>query len=499
NIYISSLSNDKLMSFYKIFIDFFDIRILDGENIEELFNKENILFIYDINFYDKLNINKISLIELDKILKLQYINYSKSVLSIESSWASVNIKECNVLNCIKLFDQGYNSIYIEDDNKKYVSTIFRHNFKEDLFKNNLKKWADCYVVYSEKINELYSDLISNFFGNGRQEIPILMNGEIKASCCKTNKFDLPLFWDYISEVSIQEYFGDRKILLSSYSCELKIFYDRYKNYLNITILDNIEKLYQYFNKKYDIVIYSSDVWDIFDTLTIDIRQVYLDLLGEYVKNFLEKKKIEYYYFEVPKHTYEIVNYNKRHSKELIKKMLPGITQLTQSCINMGEYYIYPDIQSETRNVKNGNRKTMGNPINSDNSIFFYGACTNFGIDVSDEETIESYLQKIINVKHGKTYKVVNAGGMFGSDLIQDINSLYIILKQELKEEDIIIQLGFNMWKNSLIHNIDNYYSLIELFNKADNRYQCYFDDWVGHLNKLGNETVAEYIYNKIFV
>ena len=62
-------------------------------------------------------------------------------------------------------------------------------------------------------------------------------------------------------------------------------------------------------------------------------------------------------------------------------------------------------------VSNGQRKTAYQPTNFENTIYFMGTCTYFGIGTPYDKTLESYLQKMI-AENNLPYRIENEGQFF---------------------------------------------------------------------------------------
>ena len=78
-------------------------------------------------------------------------------------------------------------------------------------------------------------------------------------------------------------------------------------------------------------------------------------------------------------------------------------------------------------VVNGERRTVGQPNISDNTIYMLGGCVFFGYAVEDRHTISSFLQKKINEsKLPNDWKVVNMG-TWGGNIDQTYKTLYDLL------------------------------------------------------------------------
>lgn len=495
-ICLSSLASENLRGFYKTYINYANIIILDDTNIDMLVQGKIDMFLYEYEeeAYETLNINKLSLREVYSRFKHEYIEWKRKEMHIEKEWASLNSNNCNAVECIRLFDKGYNSIYLVNENDEFVATVCRHNFKEDLLQNNFRRWQNLYVEYIADVGELEKELIMSFAGTRKENIPILKDKKVMANCCKKDYYYYPevkLQWEYIKPNIVHKYFENKKILISSTTGELGVFCEKYKGIIDITVLDT-ESLKGYFSGKYDVVIYKSNLWWNPRCILVDINQLFLDLLGVYVENWLKEKRVFYCYFETTSNSNEILNWGKRHYTGHIA---PVITKEEIACKKKGEFWMYGDVTSRRCHIENGRRKTTGVPDNRKNKIYFYGECTSLGLYVSDENTIESSLQHKINGKN-KDYGIINAGGMYGSYIDRDINSLYLILNENYSTGDIVIQIGFHMWKSELGRKLidRNYYRLADVYNRVENSYSKIFMDWPGHLTAEGNELVAEYIY-----
>ncbi len=78
-------------------------------------------------------------------------------------------------------------------------------------------------------------------------------------------------------------------------------------------------------------------------------------------------------------------------------------------VNKNGYYIPVDMVSESFRIKDGHRMVPGVPEKADKKIYIFGPCTVFGAYVKDEETIEYYLQNMLNRSDIREYEIVNCG------------------------------------------------------------------------------------------
>ncbi len=84
------------------------------------------------------------------------------------------------------------------------------------------------------------------------------------------------------------------------------------------------------------------------------------------------------------------------------------------------------------NIRGGERVTAGQPKEYDRTVYFFGACLMIGTYVSDELTLESFLQKRFNDAGMKT-RVVNYGA-YGSN----VSTLNRIISTQFNKGDIIV-------------------------------------------------------------
>ena len=139
------------------------------------------------------------------------------------------------------------------------------------------------------------------------------------------------------------------------------------------------------------------------------------------------------------------------------------------------------------NIVDEHRLTCHQPLQHDNNIYIYGGCIIFGFGVSDEHTIASHLQKILNVSAPQyNLAVQNYGfyleGLEGSSLEQTSNLLNSL---PLKPGDIVLYFGFNGYQTPYIDMSD------AACTPRD--FEVFFDAG-GHLAPDGMRLVAEKLY-----
>ena len=145
-----------------------------------------------------------------------------------------------------------------------------------------------------------------------------------------------------------------------------------------------------------------------------------------------------------------------------------------------------EIESKFINVRDGERCTMFQPDIYDNTIYFFGSCLFLGGRVSDECTIESYLQKLVNRNNYK-YKVVNCGAVTGTKI--DIPR---IIEQQYKSGDIVILYTYaNHWEEIPDMN------MLQIAEEVDFPNEWSTDCFLEHCNHKANKLWAERLYQLI--
>lgn len=169
----------------------------------------------------------------------------------------------------------------------------------------------------------------------------------------------------------------------------------------------------------------------------------------------------------------------------LKKRLLNATY----ALNNGFTIVESDIATEHLHIVEGVRKTLPEIEIFDKEIHMYGPCITSGYMVSDEHTIESYLQKRYVIENQKI-KVFNHGTNNGQILLCDvINALNTPVKAG---DDFVFIYETDPVIDAL--EIRTYDSNVE-FNKRKTVSDTFFYDSPAHCNKYANELMAEYIYD----
>lgn len=144
-----------------------------------------------------------------------------------------------------------------------------------------------------------------------------------------------------------------------------------------------------------------------------------------------------------------------------------------------------DRNSRYFNVVDGERVTVGQPVEYDQTLYLFGPCIVVGAFTKDEHTIASYLQKLLNAS-GRRIRVVNCG-CWGKRLYL----LARIIDTEFKKGDIAIVYD----EKRRIDGIPSI-NLCEILEQEEAPVKWFYNV-LEHANYKGNELYAKYIYNTL--
>lgn len=171
-----------------------------------------------------------------------------------------------------------------------------------------------------------------------------------------------------------------------------------------------------------------------------------------------------------------------YSEEYAEK----ICNMPLACISKIGVLSLKDCQSPYYNVMNGERRTDGQPAQTGDicNIYFFESCYMYGQYVEDENTIESFLQRLFSEQE-TSVRVVNYGCL---DININNKCLTRIAVTQFKTGDIVV-VG-NLLKG--IKEVD----YLDLFCVLEqhNVMAGWLADWIGHCNhKVNNCMLMRYI------
>ena len=186
------------------------------------------------------------------------------------------------------------------------------------------------------------------------------------------------------------------------------------------------------------------------------------------------------------HTFLQKMYGEQYSEEYVRDIMdiPNKMELSYGKIRHENKY------NQFIHVVNGERRTVGQPNISDNTIYMLGGCVFFGYAVEDRHTISSFLQKKINEsKLPNDWKVVNMG-TWGGNIDQTYKTLYDL---HLRAGDIIVisYAGYMPLGEDYLQR-----DISTALNHPSISEEMYFNSVV-HCNKIGYERVADKLYSML--
>lgn len=208
----------------------------------------------------------------------------------------------------------------------------------------------------------------------------------------------------------------------------------------------------------------------------------LDCLSEFEKNNFENAKTLQELLE-DRDTIKRIASDESDLEYLERRLLSATIAL-----NNGFSIIESDIAVEHLHIRRGIRKTVPVIENYVSSMHLYGPCISSGYMVSDEHTIESYLQEQY-LHQKKKIKVFNHGTNNGQVLLCDVINA---LNTPAKAGDTFV---FIYEKDPILGELEiPIYDMNPIFNQRKSRDEIFFYDCPAHCNKAANSLMAEYLF-----
>ena len=408
--YISSHSLNGV-GFFEQYKEILNISLIETEN-QIVGGKEacDIEVIEDAR--EGINFRKCTFQTMYNELLTKTLKRKESKISIKETWSEVKEPITDIFMLWREFDKGYETVHIVNTIGEYIHSITK---KEIIGKKlDLQNLEANRVFVEYDTDNTIRKLAKAYLQTDITDIPITKNGKINAvASCKVNA-EINFRWKYIDQVVLDRFFVRfPRIALSSACGKLIDFYEMHKNHIDIEILN--ENLLKHVDN-YDLIITGCEGAEELSANIVSISQVYLDLLAETIRREFEKRNISYFYFQRPFEN-EIENINARWAYHDGRMTVPG-------SVYKNGYYQAKDYSSEECHIIDGKRFTVASPLEFSNSIWCFGPCITVGINVKDEDTMESQLQAIINNEFDNI-RVVNWGQHgTGSGRRSDINSYH---------------------------------------------------------------------------
>ena len=155
---------------------------------------------------------------------------------------------------------------------------------------------------------------------------------------------------------------------------------------------------------------------------------------------------------------------------------------------------HKDESGKIINIRNGYRNVPNAPKGAQRKIFMVGSCTMFGGLVSDERTIEAYLQEVMLENGFHNYEVINCS--VTGDL-----SFPALFSEEISEDDIIVMMSrnYDIWKKFKHNNCSTLKcleSMSEIWTEIERPINHVYN-LVEHCDHVVNQKIAEKIFRDI--
>ncbi|MCL2023342.1 MAG: adenylyltransferase/cytidyltransferase family protein [Oscillospiraceae bacterium] len=159
---------------------------------------------------------------------------------------------------------------------------------------------------------------------------------------------------------------------------------------------------------------------------------------------------------------------------------------------------YPHIHANS-----GYRVTTDNPANAENTIFTFGASTTLGLDMFDEYTLPSVIQRELRSHFGEdfNYATLNCASGGWTNFNSQINSF---LYHQPKDNDVAI---FIIGKKNVVRLLsENYKSQIAfiephhevgMFDRPHNHGDCIYANTQSHFTNIGSEILGKYYAKRL--
>lgn len=153
--------------------------------------------------------------------------------------------------------------------------------------------------------------------------------------------------------------------------------------------------------------------------------------------------------------------------------------------------VFPDMEGDYYTIRDGYRITPNHQPKAERRIFMFGPCFIFGAYCKDDQTIEAYLQELLNIGGYTSWKVLNRGFCSGEFCYDQM------FMEKLSSDDIVIIVGTESYIPKEIGcEIAFRGDLSEVFLQITHLADCVLDS-ILHCNYVVNEKLAQRIYMDI--
>lgn len=403
---------------------------------------------------------------------------SNATVHIQKEYPYITAKENEITKVYEMFTQNANLLKLPIINDghlvgEYYDTRTGHENTES---NEIRSIIPL-------VHNFYDEIGDFFDSKGIHSLVIIVNkceNYIRETVKKISKIKISFSENY-NNIPYDEYILDLK-----YPDEYRQYYAKFhsnvvlifdvmsaillKHFWEYCVSNNIRLIGLYAVGQKDISYLSYD-----DCHTISQNKTLNDILGD--QNYL---KVFY-------------RFNKSYEYATDSKIGPLGNRVS---VFNGIYNYIADTKSKYINVTKGVRKTHYVPTIWEKEIHFFGPCIAQGICVTDEYTIESYLQSELNEIYPNKFKVFNHGSSSHTPYASFCNDLLMAMDTQFHKGDYIIFLdAFTENIYSLLREYE--ITVIEdktMFDGTSN----YFLNNTYHCNHLANKKYADLLMAELF-
>lgn len=351
-------------------------------------------------------------------------------------------------------------IYVNDSNGKLYGIITMGDFIGHLDENEYINTNFIYITEGRHTNQNIDKILKN---KNLKEIPVL-SLDRKLCYVKRKKRDIAncfdFDWSLCDESLVKKFFEKYEHIC--YFHESKKISDM-KGFTVLPVqMKKIESIREY-NYGDLLVIQNKYLGKDMEVKAYNVDEIFLMILAETTVRELIAHGVDYFFFQIPEYDKCRRENQVYYPKEInvlaedtveLKKIFGdydnAIRYWTERdyrkvklCETKEGRFLPENAHSYTYNVQDNQRVTLNQPKKYRHTIYILGTCFARGYGVSDDLTIPSLLQMKLNEEGFSEYRVVNLGTGGGLNTYADIRDFVNIRKTDVRQNDIVIHLGYN--------------------------------------------------------
>lgn len=415
--------------------------------------------------------------------------------------------------------RGVNTIYLEDK-----GTIQGIILVESSLRNKRIIVQRNFSFLPEEMSEDKEE-IEAVFNKGSHFIPILNNGQLCGEIIKkqTKQEKECLYWELIEEEVIKSYLANYAQPILVVASEKRVepltnrLNDRYPEAWRRYEPQNGNNVQQQTEKKQLIIFTMKEgnrrIIENENNVYVTVEYMFYELLLRNILEFYKRHKIPFIYVSVPNNN-ELPEYMKQtmyphiinqiskdekaldfyYGKDENRRFWESGDFQKVSIIKNGIGKCLKDCKSETYNVIDGKRYTIGTPEEYTNTVHVHGVCIVRGAAVNDKSTICSYLQQRLN-QEKKPVRVINYGV---GGITDPLSYLYNMYLPNYRSKDVVVLFMIYGIMDYVLKRIEREYSVVkinafDMYTKKQLR-EPYFINSCLHCTHKANQILANNLY-----